>query len=97
MPGGHSSHGIDGGLLDTAVPNFGGSRNRSPFGECSTCASRSRQKIRCAGLPVASISALGGIVEGLVSSRTGGLRNSLSDAPSRKPRGDVLRACPTHA
>src|SRR6516225_5391796 len=97
MPGGYSRYGINGRVLDTPVSDFGGSGNRSPFGECSTWASCSRQKIRCPGLPVASISALGGLAEGLVSPRTGGLRNSLSDAPSRKPRGDVLRACPTHA
>src|SRR5262245_59032190 len=70
MPGGYSGDGIDRCVLDTSVPDFGGSGNRSPFGECSTCASRSWQAIRCPGLSVASISALGGFAESLVSART---------------------------
>jgi len=45
----------------------------------------------------ASVSAFGRPVEGLVSSRTGRLRGSFSDAASRKPRSNGLCSCAAYA
>src|SRR5881397_3698392 len=49
------------------------------------------------GLSVASVSAFGGLAAGLVSPRTGRVRNSFSHAASRKPCSDGLRACAAYA
>src|SRR5881296_3741511 len=46
---------------------------------------------------VASVFAFGWPVAGLVSSRTRRMRNSCSDAVSRQPRSDGLRACAAYA
>src|SRR5215467_2554034 len=82
LPCGYGRHGIHRRLLDSTVPNSGSAWYRGPFGQRSTCASRSRSQIRCFGLPVASVFAFRRFITSLVSARTIHLRNPFFDATS---------------
>src|ERR1017187_3830001 len=82
--GHHGGDGIDWGVLDSALRCTGATRGEALSSRCPRYEERAWEAHRLARMPVAAISAFGGVVASGVSTGWGCVRGKVVDAPPRR-------------
>jgi hypothetical protein len=82
---------------DSFLPDIGSIRLRSVSRQRSTCEERSGPQVGCVRLPMATVSAFGGITAGILQTRAGGLCGPVDSTPSRGPGTDGKHSRTAHA
>src|ERR1017187_4460923 len=95
--GHHGGDGIDWGVLDSALRCTGATRGEALSSRCPRYEERAWEAHRLARMPVAAISAFGGVVASGVSTGWGCVRGKVVDAPPRRTGSHDQSAYPAHA
>src|SRR5262249_21577748 len=89
-------HGIHRGVLDSALRCVGETWDKAVFGGCAWHEKCARAAHRLARMPVAAISAFGGIAAGSIPARRRGMRGAVVDAAPQRSGADDQPTYPAH-